>query len=902
MRILYTFCLLKYILFLSSPSNVVFGTVVISTKPGVEYNGSGAQLTLGARVPLMDLTVCWRFYEFPNPNMRYLINSMTRNKEGKDKHIFGFNTNWAGEEERNGFNFLGYWMPLDVSWLPMEWNHVCFSYTNSTSNARIVSNGDIILDETMEYLKQNPEEIPDEFIKNLVIMRRYFPYKNDFFSMVGKMTDVIIWNISMTTQDMKSWTHCNYKETKNIIKWDVEQWSLTELEKINGHSFCKNIAVEMKIFVKKSSFFNSLDFCNKLGGSLTVADSSNKSQEMMRIGNDNNCGDVWAGYSDIKKEGKFKDVNTGVDMQWSNWGRGEPNGKRRQNCVHLWMDGKLDDEECEKEKSKFCDIQRPSLNLRGACINEQLDVNYVMQLDTLINENHNIVGFKKSSLLWQGNKWIFFNGNGKKVAFTNDTSDYPLGTHRWYFNSGKCHDPGEKWRKLNLNSCKNTEFPCTNGECVDMELRCDKNYNCNDYSDEEKCDVQTTSTNEYNKKATPKIKVTDGIDSKTDIKISIHILDILEINEIESKVSFKFEFSTTWKDSRLEFISLSNDTNKNVIEDPSGFLWTPKIDFINTVLPKRSNLEETDIFVSTLKQGTGYSNKNDELFKNTLYLGSENELIKISSFVGSFVCTFANIKLYPFDNERCFLHMTDESKNYYFTNLIPSKFEYSGPMNVGPYIIMERKKMIKTILQNKTIGIQIEINLGRQINSILLSTYLPTMLMNSINQATNYFQGEDMFGDKIAINLTCMMVLSALYISVSGSLPATASIKYVEIWLLFSLIYPFLMVLAQTGKHLAKTQSKNRKQTNSSQRNSRIPILIPKQAWNISTSSLEATKTGIGTICLQTSRFLCCYFGAAAAISTIKDKITFLRIIFIIFQSKKTITFSKLSTKWYPQC
>ena len=127
--------------------------------------------------------------------------------------------------------------------------------------------------------------------------------------------------------------------------------------------------------------------------------------------------------------------------------------------------------------------------------------------------------------------------------------------------------------------------------------------------------------------------------------------------------------------------------------------------------------------------------------------------------------------------------------------------------------------------QNGRKGIQIEIILGRQIGSIFLSTYLPTILMNSINQATNYFQGEDLFGDIIAINLTCMMVLSALYISVSSNLPATASIKYIEIWLLFNLIYPFLIVLAQTFLHLEKNKQKNKKE------NIQIQKSISSQTW-----------------------------------------------------------------------
>ena len=79
--------------------------------------------------------------------------------------------------------------------------------------------------------------------------------------------------------------------------------------------------------------------------------------------------------------------------------------------------------------------------------------------------------------------------------------------------------------------------------------------------------------------------------------------------------------------------------------------------------------------------------------------------------------------------------------------------------------------------------------------------------MNIINQATNYFVGDEFFGDVIAVNITCMMVLSSIYIAVSGSLPATSSIKYVEIWLLFSLIYPFLVVLINTFIHVERNKA-----------------------------------------------------------------------------------------------
>ena len=70
-------------------------------------------------------------------------------------------------------------------------------------------------------------------------------------------------------------------------------------------------------------------------------------------------------------------------------------------------------------------------------------------------------------------------------------------------------------------------------------------------------------------------------------------------------------------------------------------------------------------------------------------------------------------------------------------------------------------------------------------------TYLPTILINIINQATNYITGDD----KYSMIITCMMVLASVYLAVSSSLPSTSNIKPVEIWLLFNLAFPVLVIL-----------------------------------------------------------------------------------------------------------
>ena len=64
-----------------------------------------------------------------------------------------------------------------------------------------------------------------------------------------------------------------------------------------------------------------------------------------------------------------------------------------------------------------------------------------------------------------------------------------------------------------------------------------------------------------------------------------------------------------------------------------------------------------------------------------------------------------------------------------------------------------------------------------------------------LNQATTYISMEDSHELVITVNVTCMMVLTSVYLSVSTSLPTTSNIKPVEIWLLASLAYPFVIIL-----------------------------------------------------------------------------------------------------------
>ena len=79
--------------------------------------------------------------------------------------------------------------------------------------------------------------------------------------------------------------------------------------------------------------------------------------------------------------------------------------------------------------------------------------------------------------------------------------------------------------------------------------------------------------------------------------------------------------------------------------------------------------------------------------------------------------------------------------------------------------------------------------------SVLTVSYVPSFLMNMINQASVYIRGENRYDLGLTINITIMVVLASIYLSEANSLPETANIKPVELWLLFNLIYNACIII-----------------------------------------------------------------------------------------------------------
>ena len=73
--------------------------------------------------------------------------------------------------------------------------------------------------------------------------------------------------------------------------------------------------------------------------------------------------------------------------------------------------------------------------------------------------------------------------------------------------------------------------------------------------------------------------------------------------------------------------------------------------------------------------------------------------------------------------------------------------------------------------------------------------YLPLIIMNILNQASFYLTTEDKYQMVINVNITCLLALASVYLAVASSLPSTSSIKPVEYFLIYNILYPFFTIL-----------------------------------------------------------------------------------------------------------
>ena len=251
--------------------------------------------------------------------------------------------------------------------------------------------------------------------------------------------------------------------------------------------------------------------------------------------------------------------------------------------------------------------------------------------------------------------------------------------------------------------------------------------------------------------------------SKITVHVSADLLAFLEINEVASIFQVQFRLHFSWFDSRLRFENLKNDTGLNTLSpEEKTSIWIPELVFENTEF-KPSTILDSEAHISVQKEGA-FSRAPESETENVQYFaGSQNPLILSRFYNTRFLCSY-NMEMYPFDIQKCHLLFSMKGKSGDFAQLKADLLQYLGPAELLQYFVKNRTMYIVEKDEQKML--EIEVTLGRRLLSIILTVFFPTVLLNIISHSTNFFK-MFFFEAIVTINLTTMLVLTTLFISVS---------------------------------------------------------------------------------------------------------------------------------------
>ena len=363
-------------------------------------------------------------------------------------------------------------------------------------------------------------------------------------------------------------------------------------------------------------------------------------------------------------------------------------------------------------------------------------------------------------------------------------SDISLTPYWKVTNDFGCFSGGTEVKRVSFSTCTIDQYTCNDGLCVSLVSRCNGEVDCDDKSDELECRImEEDKTYKKNLPPPPQHNKT-----KLSVEISIEVINVAGIDEIESSVEFQFILQMKWYEGRMNFLNLRESGRNNLNNQEIKLLWIPKIVFYNTKKRLETKVDgKTSVDVERMGNFTVAKNK-------LVFKGSENPLSVSRFYETNFICDF-DMAWYPFDTQKCSMNFVLEKGSRDFVDLLAHDLEYSGPLDLTQYFI---KKKVFLKLDEKGMGIlHVDIYLGRRLLSIILTVFAPTVILNIVGHSSNYFK-EFFFEAVISLNVTAMLVLTTMFINVSNNLPKTAYIKMIDIWLLFNLIKPFNDILVTT--------------------------------------------------------------------------------------------------------
>ena len=293
---------------------------------------------------------------------------------------------------------------------------------------------------------------------------------------------------------------------------------------------------------------------------------------------------------------------------------------------------------------------------------------------------------------------------------------------------------------------------CDNKEkWITEDQWCNGKNDCPDKSDESTCSILCDRSEIATNKLPPL--------GETNLTVSILVNSIPGINALDQTFFAEYTLRIVWTDDRLGFCNIRGNDNTlypSEVED----IWNPIIG-----IQKTDSLERVVFNQDTVlwfhpdpipdKNGT------EECLESL----RKGQLEYYRDYKTYFICEF-ELSMFPFDTQVCTMTFRAVTKKDRKVKLLKGKFNYTGKIELSRHFIKNQFFVVHSRMYDgsesaKDSYITVEFVLQRSLDNILITTFLPTLLLNIIGHAMRYLDKE-YFETSLVVNLTVMLVLATM--------------------------------------------------------------------------------------------------------------------------------------------
>ena len=146
------------------------------------------------------------------------------------------------------------------------------------------------------------------------------------------------------------------------------------------------------------------------------------------------------------------------------------------------------------------------------------------------------------------------------------------------------------------------------------------------------------------------------------VNISMAVMDVLSISEVDLVYVLKFRFLMVWYDYRLKYHNLKQERSLNSLSrEEIERLWIPFVVFSNTQ-KQESTTGGLETEVTITREGNFTESPHNVMEEINIFEGMDNIITFQQVFSKSFKCVY-QLQLYPFDTQVHKKTQTKCSKN-----------------------------------------------------------------------------------------------------------------------------------------------------------------------------------------------------------------------------------------------